>query len=98
MWLGEMRHDAGLLLSTDLVTVCLPANYQPGTIHKNREGVLFSTLLIAAIALLSAPLGLWPLLPFLLAFLVSYDSSWLQRLYFFILLDPAFYSVSMQQA
>lgn len=92
-WPMDRGHVAGrnasrcwALAPTDLVPVSLPANYQPGTPHKNREGVLFSTLLIAAIALLSAPLGFWPLLLFLLAFLVSYGSSWLQNPFFFLLL------------
>lgn len=83
-WPMDRGHVAGqnasrcwALSPTDPVPVCLLANYQPGTPHKNREGVLFSTLLIAAIALLSASLGFWPLLPFLLALLVSYGSSWL---------------------
>lgn len=82
-WPIDRGHVAGrnasrywALASTDLVPVCLPANYQPGMPHKNREGVLFSTLLIAAIALLSAPIGFWTLLLFLLAFLVSYGRSW----------------------
>lgn len=83
-WPMDRGHVAGrnasrcwALALTDLVPVFLPANYQPGTTHENREGVLFSTLLIAAIALLSAPLGFWTLLPFLLVSLVSYGSSWL---------------------
>lgn len=77
-WPMDRGHVAGqnasrcwALAPTDLVPACLPANYQPGTTHKNREGVLFSSLLIAAIALLSAPLGFWPLLAFLLAFLMA---------------------------
>lgn len=74
---GQNASRCWALNPTDPVPVCLLANYQPGTPHKNREGVLFSTLLIAAIALLSASLGFWPLLPFLLALLVSYGSSWL---------------------
>lgn len=78
-WPMDRGHVAGrnasqcwALALTDLVLVCLPENYQPGTAHKNREAVLFSTLLIVALALLSAPLGFWPLLPFVLAFLVSH--------------------------
>lgn len=48
-WPMDRGHVAGrnasrcwALAPTDLVPVCLPANYQPGTAHKNREGVLFS--------------------------------------------------------
>lgn len=80
-WPMDRGHVAGRnasrcwALTPDFVPVCLPANYQPGMTHKNREGVLFFTLLIAEIALLSAFLSFWPLLPFVLAFLISYGSS-----------------------
>lgn len=70
MWLGEMRHDAGLPLWQIWLLVCLPENYQPGTAHKNKGGVLFSTLLVSGLALLSVPLSCWPQFFLLLAFLV----------------------------
>lgn len=77
-WPMDRGHVAGrnasqcwALALADLVLVCLPENYQPGTAHKNKEGVLFSTLLVSQLALLSVPLSCWPQFFLLLAFLVS---------------------------
>ncbi|KAK5880908.1 hypothetical protein CesoFtcFv8_021768 [Champsocephalus esox] len=70
MWLGEMRHDAGLRSLRQIW--CPSACLQITSLER-----------LTAIALLPAPLGFWPLLPFSFAFVLSYGSSLLQSPFYF---------------